>query len=59
MIRQIRFPFSSMLYGLDGFPQSVAGEIAELVETMQVMEMIEDEIETRKAEIEAGDDEED
>ena len=42
-----------------GYDEKREREIAELVETMQVMEMIEDEIETRKAEIEAGDDEED
>ena len=32
-------------------------EIAELVETMQVMEMIEEEIELRRTELEDGDDE--
>ena len=42
-----------------GYDEKREREIAELVETMQVMEMIEDEIETRKAEIEAGDDDED
>ncbi|MBQ6439768.1 MAG: YihY/virulence factor BrkB family protein [Mogibacterium sp.] len=42
-----------------GYDEKREKEIAELVETMQVMEMIEDEIETRKAEIEAGDDDED
>lgn len=42
-----------------GYDEKREREIAELVETMQVMEMIEDEIETRKAEIEAGDNDED
>ena len=42
-----------------GYDEKREREIAELVETMQVMEMIEEEIETRRAELEAGDDEED
>jgi len=42
-----------------GYDEKREKEIAELMETMQVMEMIEDEIETRKAEIEAGDDDKD
>ena len=42
-----------------GYDEKREREIAELVETMQVMEMIEEEIETRRAEIESGDDEDD
>ena len=41
-----------------GYDEKREREIAELVETMQVMEMIEEEIETRRAEIESGDDDE-
>jgi hypothetical protein len=42
-----------------GYDEKREREIAELVETMKVMEMIEEEIETRRVEIETGDDEED
>jgi hypothetical protein len=39
-----------------GYDEKREKEIAELIETMQVMEMIEEEIEIRKAELESGDD---
>ena len=42
-----------------GYDEKREREIADLVETMKFMEMMEDEIETRKAEIEAGDDDDD
>ena len=40
-----------------GYDEKREREIAELVETMQVMEMIEEEIELRRTEVEDGDDE--
>ena len=40
-----------------GYDEKREREIAELGETMQVMEMIEEEIELRRTELEDGDDE--